>query len=533
MIKGIKFFHRLKVHLRVRVAVLFALSASIIHFFVALSHEGPVALPDVTGYLSVAQWLDGGQFPERLYFFPGYGVLISPLVLLGITAHTAALVCNAILAGGCVWLAVKLFNQIEVSSHKLLLILVAALATIHPSLSVASRVAWPETVLITGLLILCLCISKGDTKSWRIAGVVVVGLMAFHPRFAVLLLPIAGISCVVKRKGALVYGAAIASPAVILLMWATKSFPSARLDAAINIGADPGPAQVAAGQLLTLAAGTGGLALVGLFAGLSATWRLVRHREGDVTSSFLAMSAVSMIALGGWVLAGSDRPDTLLYSRLIDPWSIPLTLIGLQVIIKKAIRFRFLLVGISVNTLAMILVLAGSSGVSGSGLRIMGLSLGALWWIFDGSLVPVVVVASGITLSCIFAWNLSNCLRIIVPVSAFILVAAMSTISNHMHLNEVGKIAAGQSELSSMVPSTESCLSYDRATTKSYTLVLYKLKLPRLEHRWVDLTMGGRPCGKYLIAGDVAENVCPEAIKLGTEKRGNWSLWRYPLESCG
>lgn len=325
----------------------------------------------------------------------------------------------------------------------------------------------------------------------------------------------------------------IAAPAMIILMWVTKSFPTARIEAAANIGSDPGPVQVAAGQLLTLAAGTGGLGLAGLFAGLLSTWRFARHGEGDAISSFLAMSAVCMIALGGWVLAGSDRPDTLLYSRLIDPWSIPLTLIGLELVIKNAIKFQLVVAGIVVNAITITLVLVGSGGVSGSGLRIMGLSLGALWWGFDGSLVPVAVTASGTTLLCVLTWNLSSRLRIIVPVSVFMLIAAASTISNHLHLNEVGKISEGQSELSSIVPTTESCLSYDLESTKSYTLFLYKVKLPKLEHRWIDLSSGDLPCGKYLIAGEIAQTACPEAIKLGTEKRGDWSLWHYSSENCG
>ena len=71
----------------------------VFHLATAISHGGPVAVPDVVVYLSYAQWLNGGVLPTDPAFFPGYGLLLAGFGgLSGATLHTAAGIVNGLFA---------------------------------------------------------------------------------------------------------------------------------------------------------------------------------------------------------------------------------------------------------------------------------------------------------------------------------------------------------------------------------------------------------------------------------------------------
>jgi hypothetical protein len=267
---------------------------------------------------------------------------------------------------------------------------------------------------------------------------------------------------------------------------------------------------------------------------LESGWKIIRRVDGSEVEAVLGMSILAMALLGGWVLAGSDRPDTLLYGRYLDPWAVPLALVGLQkLVVKGPISNRWLLIGISINVLSVALLLHASAGVSGPGRRIMGLSLGFLWWLCSGNLVPVVCIAATVVVCGLLAANSRTCLRFIVPVLMFCGLSIASTYMNHFHLDNVGEIAAAQVSLAQNVPAGEMCLSYDLATTKPYLPWLFRLELPNINHRPVDTRAGRSPCGKHIIAGDSFLNVCSETTKIATDERFGWSLWSYPAGGCG
>ena len=114
------------------VAIIAALTA-LTHCLVASVHGGPVAVPDVSAYLSVPQWLAGGVLPDPLHFFPGYGFLLAPAGWLdGADLHSVALVFNGLLAGGCVVGAALLANSYGRAPY--LAVIAASLAALHPSL---------------------------------------------------------------------------------------------------------------------------------------------------------------------------------------------------------------------------------------------------------------------------------------------------------------------------------------------------------------------------------------------------------------
>ncbi len=366
-----------------------------VHLAIALTHGGPVAVPDVPAYLSVPQWVVGvGQSTTGLQFHPGYGLLLIPAAVVvqtdGQALHTLALVLNAIAAGAVVVVAVRLARRLL--SKQTALIAVALLAALHPSVTAASRIAWPETLLVLLTLSIGLCLAatwslhsdQAQTQPnrpvrMRLGAVGLLTGLAFslHPRALVLTLALCAVVATQRwvRKSwlSVAVGLSLGWLLSITALTVTSTWPSERVGAAASGGNGLEPIATAAGQLITLAAGTAGLALVGLVIGvwltvtaLRATGRFAlkpRHcansdgtaandsygdntaandsygdgtaandSYGDGTAAvavFFATGAIAVIVLGGWVLAGSTRADTFLYGRYVDPWAIPLAIVAI------------------------------------------------------------------------------------------------------------------------------------------------------------------------------------------------------------
>ena len=119
----------------------------------------------------------------------------------------------------------------------------------------------------------------------------------------------------------------------------------------------------------------------------------------------------------------------------------------------------------------------------------------------------------------------------LIPLALVVMIAAPSTLINHLHLRDVGQIADGQASTSDLVPEHVFCLAHD-ASTKSYALWLYRLELPEIQHQRVDLVAGEEPCSSYVIAATNTLNECVGAALLATEPRAKWGLWRHPSQVC-
>lgn len=489
------------------------------HGLVALNHGGPVAVPDVSAYLSVAQWLHGSVLSENLAFHPGYGFLLAPFGgLSGSGLHTAALLLNAMLAGCCVVMAARLMERH--GGPQWAVIAAAVAAALHPSLSASSRIAWPETTLVVVLLGLSLLI---DRDKWTVAGAIAGLSIALHPRSVVIVIAVMLVAVAERRVRRLLWGVMPALVATGVLLQITDSWPGARLAAAQNLGGGPNPLTTLLGQWLTLATGTAGLAAIGLAIALRALW----SRSWPPSGAFLALSALGMLILGGWVLAGSARIDTIMYGRYIGPWAVPLTVVGLAAVCRGAMNRRTMLWVLIPTAIAVVTTVAASSQVTGKPRQIMTLSLGSVWRMFDERLVWVALAGLAITLLAVTAAQRGP----LTPAALFVLIAVSSTAVNHYHLHEVGQIADGQVTTAALVPDGIVCLAHD-SSTKSYAMWLYRLQLPNIDHRRVDLTTGGLPCGPYVVAGSEALNDCPTAELVGIEPRANWGLWRYPRQAC-
>ncbi len=372
-----------------------------VHLRIAIAAGGPVAVPDVPAYLGIAQWVGGdGLALGHIPFQPGYGLLVAPLVAVaqvsllgtqGEAVHYLALVVNSLAAVAAVVVAGRLGL---VGSRRWWVAGAAGLvAAVHPSLSSASRIAWPETLLSLFVLVVVLAVafavlhagSAASQRAWARAGLFATLAVALHARMIVLVVAVVATAllCRISRRawaafsaGLLVGGAATAVALTLTDTWPTERFSEA---AQLDRGAEP--IATVSGQLLALGGGTLGLGLIGLVAGLGVVFEFVRRRPSDEEDALtaparpaattggpfgrrppggrmsadaepspaarmprehagipgalsaalvcLAIGAFGAVLLGGWTLTGSARADALLYGRYVDPWAVPLAVAAL------------------------------------------------------------------------------------------------------------------------------------------------------------------------------------------------------------
>lgn len=379
--------------------VLFAVLA--LHLRTAIAAGGPVAVPDIPAYLGIAQWVGGDGLAIRdIPFQPGYGLLIAPLVAVsnvslletqGEAVHYLALVVNSLAAVAAVVVAGRLG---WVGSQRWWVAGAAGLlAAVHPSLSSASRIAWPETLLTLAVLVVALAVAFGvavdgsaaSRRAWARAGLIATLAVALHARMVVLVVAVVATAllCRIGRRAwsALGAGLLVGGAATAAALTLTDTWPTERLREAAQLDRGAEPLATVSGQLLALGGGTLGLGLIGLVTGLGAALWLVRRRpfaeedaliaparpaatiggpfgwrppggrtSGDAERSpatrmprehagipgalaaalvCSALGALGAVLLGGWTLTGSERADALMYGRYVDPWAVSLAVAAL------------------------------------------------------------------------------------------------------------------------------------------------------------------------------------------------------------
>lgn len=517
-----------------------AVVSGILNIFIAIQHGGPVAVPDVPAYLSISQWLAGGFLPTELPYYPGYGYLLSPFAMWGLegnSLHTCALIINAVISS-CIIICATKYAAIRKAPGNVQLWVAVGVA-IFPTVTASARIAWPEALLSLIVISVAILFTKFNPSSALLIGLLCGITVGLHSRGFVLLIgAILAVSLVVssfRELGALVAGLVPGLSLSLVMLAKTKTWPNSRLDAASQMPELGELLTSSIGQVVALSAGTFGLALIGgmyLFSNIRISKFRSRTNQpmfGD--SVFLLGSGIAMVALGGWVLAGSNRADTLLYSRYIEPWIIPLAIAGAIAVrninFLKKIRARvFLLV-----LLCSVVVSIGALNQTEPHRRIMTLSIGWIWHLFAAStfLVVLVTIATlGLALFVIFG---SKPNRHKVITALFFVICVSSTLANHSYLGKVGNVSQQQAQMAFSVPKNETCLSHDESV-KPYSLWLYQLELPRIKHKRVDISNGEKLCGSHLIANIGSSDVCLEAEFIGRETKAKWGLWKYPSQGC-
>ena len=497
------------------------------HLVTAWTHGGPVAVPDVPAYLNISQRFWGAVTVPELPYHPGYGLLLGVFGFLEANAlHTVALCVNALLAGLVVWMTQRLMRHLGASTK--MLWVGVAIACLHPSVTHSSRVAWSEVLLVALLLCLALLIGNPDVQRWGTAAFLAGLVPVIHPRGIVItlaLIIVGSLSGQLRRTAA---AATTGLSITALALQATDTWQIARADAAQQMVSEPGPLATGAGQWLAFTATTAGLGAIGLLVGLMLIGRRHQVTPAENVLRFLALSATAMFVLGAWVLAGSPRADTLLYGRYIDPWVVPITVAVLCRVAWRTPSRRVVGIAAVLVVVSFLITVGESDNATQSARGVMTASLRALW-VVTGEKVPLILLlATSLSLGGLV------CLRRYLKASVvcLLLVALVSTVLTHTHLRDVGQIADGQMTAAEFVPSDVDCLSHDRSSTKSYAVWLYRLQLPKIEHRVIDVADAEAFCGGYVIAGQTALRSCAGALFIHQEPRAEWGLWHQPRGKC-
>ena len=566
------------------------LAVLVVHLRTAIVADGPVAVLDVPAYLGIAQWVGGdGLAPGHIPFQPGYGLLIAPLVAVaqvslldtqGEVVHYLALVVNSLAAVAAVVVAGRLGL---VGSRRWWVAGAAGLvAAVHPSLSSASRIAWPETLLSLFVLIVALAVAfavlhagaAASQRAWARAGLFATLAVALHARMIVLVVAVVATAllCRIGRRAwaGLGAGSLGGGAATALALTLTDTWPTERLSEAAQLDRGAEPIATVSGQLLALGGGTLGLGLIGLVAGLGLAMGLVRRRrerdlvephasalptDGSRPSSAsrftdplaaalvcLALGAFGAVLLGGWTLTGSERADAVLYGRYVDPWAVPLAVAALAWLAARR-RSRpdassSLGASAVVAVLACVVVVAFAGNYDAAPRRIMTLSFSPAWTLFDERLSAVAMASLILTLFGVLLAAVALRRRAVlgVCVAAVLVLGAVATVSNHRHLAEVGAVARDQvvsaSAVSDAVDGGLTCLAHDRASVPEYALWLYRLELPEITHERVRLDAGDRTCSELVIAHNDLAQRCTNARHLVDEPAASWALWHLPERTC-
>ncbi len=544
------------------------LAVFVVHLRTAVVAGGPVAVPDVPAYLGVAQWVGGdGLALGHIPFQPGYGLLIAPLVAVaqvsllgtqGEAVHYLALVVNSLAAVAAVVVAGRLGL---VGSRRWWVAGAAGLvAAVHPSLSSASRIAWPETLLSLFVLIVALAVafavlhagSAASQRAWARAGLLATLAVALHARMIVLVVAVVATAllCGIGRRAwaALGMGLVAGGAATAAALTLTDTWPVERLSEAAQLDRGAEPIATVSGQLLALGGGTVGLGMIGLVAGLGAAIWLARSRTAGMPDPLtaalvcLAIGAFGAVLLGGWTLTGSERADALLYGRYVDPWAVPLAVAALAWLAARR-RSRpdtssWLGASAVVAVLACVVVVAVAGNYDAAPRRIMTLSFSPAWTLFDERLSAVAVASLIFTLFGVLLAAVALRRRAVlgVCVAAVLALGAVATVSNHRHLADVGAVARDQvvsaGTVSDAVDDGLTCLAHDRASVPEYALWLYRLELPEIAHERVRLDAGDRPCSELVIAHDDLAQRCTNARHLVDEPAASWALWHLPKRTC-
>lgn len=485
-----------------------------------------MAVPDVPAYLSYAQWPHGGMLPTESAFFAGYGLTLSAFGWLsGATLHTVALIVNGLFAALIVIVTGQLCQLLRLPIR--FLVPMVLLSAVHPAVSSASRIAWPETMLTLIVLAIAWFVLRNDSWSWRLSSFLVWVAVLAHPRSLVIVVAFVAAAFASKKLTLVLLNLSVWLVPAVLTIWLCDCWPTARITAAVDAKGIQDLLDTGTGQVAAMGVASLGLALVGVMVGLT-RWATHDGRQRGSWEIFISVGAVSMLGLGTWVLAGSDRVDTLLYSRYLDPWTLPLIIVALAAIHRRQVTKRSIYLSAAILSLSTLcIVLNFSTYETSHPRRIMTLSSGLLWTVLSNNTLFVFIVAGLLGIA-----GLKFCQCSLVRVLWVTLAIAMATtVVNHHRLHQIGEISKGQSTTAAYVPELETCLAHD-ASTKHYALWLFRLELPSMHHERVDISAGQMPCGPYVIVSEGQALKCSGMELVAMEQRATWGLWHHQRLRC-
>lgn len=322
------------------------------------SSRVPQVVADETAYLAMARYLSGGpawNLGESAAYMPLYSLVIAPAELLGLSppaVYRWAVMANVVLAG-LTFLVLEALARRTTRLAAPWTSVAAALAASLPALALSTRFAWSDNlaplcfalIALTGLRLLE---APAPRRAAAFTAAGVVGYLA-HSRFLTVLAVMAATVIVLAVRRSLDRRVAALSVASMAVGVVVADLIVARLVSALNM-ADRESAEFSRvlqvfdllisvlGQAWYLTVTTGGLAIVGALALLSASWTRWRgedDRDPPVSASLAGGELAMLVGLVGVSFATSagfmtdrPRPDHLVYGRYNDMFVGLLVVLG-------------------------------------------------------------------------------------------------------------------------------------------------------------------------------------------------------------
>lgn len=333
----------------------FVLAVVAVHVIVAARSVGPMYLFDEVGYLAGANVIagEGGEWSLcGSSYAVGYSAALAPLWWLPISnlaVYQIAVVVSALIGAAVMWPSTLLARHLGASQWQALLI--GALVTVVPARALLDNYVIAEnplTLVVVTASLYALRLSTHSNASRHVAFGVLVGLAAaFHARAY----PLAVIAtlwiCVRMWRRASRWSHALGAIVPIAILGGTgyigmkvigaQLFPNdSRTDDLFAGTSIARLLEVVSGQLFTQVVSWSLLGILGALAvvrHMRSTWRI---RRLDLLTDGFTYVAASVLAMGGatvLLLASSAeygvRIDLPVFGRYLDPFLVPLVIIGL------------------------------------------------------------------------------------------------------------------------------------------------------------------------------------------------------------
>ena len=344
------------------VAVVAVMCTTALHVFAAWGAVGPVWADDEIGVLANARVIAGVGPPLELQhfgYYPGWSVVLAPLWWLlddpG-QIYRAAVALSALCGVLLIIPLAAIARRLGVAAP--LAVTIAAIVAAAPARTVMSNYVITEnflTLMIAFSVVAAIRFSKSRSAGWAaVLGANVAYVFFTHGR-AITLVAVTGvwfltmvrrrpraaaaglISLVVLSCGALAINRTISAQ-----LYGAGSDREGSSLAALLTTTPVSFAQAALGQAWYLSAAWAGLVILG--AGTLVVWavREVRTRRIGIASwAIAALAAATALSAGlasVGITQGLDRLDVFIYGRYIDPFVVPVVLLGLVLVVRKLSR---------------------------------------------------------------------------------------------------------------------------------------------------------------------------------------------------
>lgn len=303
--------------------------------------RAPIIYPDESGYLGWAR-IFAGQIGDGQIYFPGYGLLLTPLALLFPDIeqfYPAVLVLNGFL---CSLLPVGIYALTDLfTKDEKKRFLISLAVGLYPTHLMYANLAMCENLLSVGFVFLVLSVQKmnKEGKFWGVLFWAVV-LPLTHTR-AFVLIPALAVLILLRTKGkvrwTLLGGAAVVFLAGLsYLLFNQSSVNTAHLrNQLLELFTAKGLFNLITvwmSQQLYLIVSTFGFYLFGWGYGIR---YIVKQKKDWQTMLFLLLSVLFAGALSALYLSHHERPIHLFYGRYNDYVTSVMLMLGITAWLKK------------------------------------------------------------------------------------------------------------------------------------------------------------------------------------------------------